>query len=147
MIQSAGHSVFQWYEDWFTTNLIYARWAQRRGLTDTTLFILWVIEKYPDSCTLRLICEKLSLPKQTAASALNGLERRGYLRRIPHPRDKRNKLIRFTPEGREYAEPLLRPMEEAENRAFLRMEPSVREKMIEGYHQLTVLLEEELNRE
>lgn len=139
----------RWYDDWFTINRIYVQWAQQKGLTDTTLFLLWAIDEYAmrrnEECTLRFLCDKLSLPKQTVASALDGLESKKLLERLPGSKDKRNRLIRFTAEGKIYADQILREMQAAERAAFNEFDRYRLESVTNGYHRMTALLEKHLS--
>ena len=60
----------------------------------------------------------LMLPKQTVNSILKNLESRGYVSQQTDSADRRNKIIIFSPEGRDYAEHVLTELYEAESEAF-----------------------------
>jgi len=49
------------------------------------------------------LAERSGLTKQAVGEAATELERRGYLERVPDPRDRRAKIIKLTPRGLEAA--------------------------------------------
>lgn len=61
------------------------------------LRILWE----QDGLTQRELAEMLGLMEPSAMFALNGLEKRGLIRRVQDPRDGRKRHIHLTPKGRE----------------------------------------------
>jgi DNA-binding MarR family transcriptional regulator len=55
----------------------------------------------PRGATLSELGRHLGVSKQAAAKTAGGLERLGYIVRVPHPTDARAVLIRRTPRGEE----------------------------------------------
>lgn len=51
--------------------------------------------------TLNDLAAELYLDKSTASRVVDGLERKGYVARVPHPTDRRAVRLEATPEGRE----------------------------------------------
>jgi DNA-binding MarR family transcriptional regulator len=67
------------------------------------------------------LAEQALITKQTATALVDGLERAGYVRRVPDPSDARARLVVFAPRGLEVVE-IAREVEEevyAEWRAHL----------------------------
>lgn len=54
------------------------------------------------------------MPKQTTNMVLKDLESKGYVELVPLPEDKRNKQIRFTEAGKQYADSILSELRNAE---------------------------------
>ena len=123
-----------YYESWFRINQAYSIWAQQRGTTDNMMFALYEIHSAKEGCTQQQLCRKLFLPKQTVSFLLSKLEKQGYTGRSENPRDRRNKLVSFTAEGRKYAQKLLGELGRAEARAFLSMTAEERRSVAKGLH-------------
>lgn len=107
-----------YYDFWFRINDIYRVWAQNRNTNETTVFILYVINTSTPYCTQNEIGNKLFLPKQTVSLALSGLEKKGYILREANPQDRRNKIVKFTEQGAQYANCILDELRTMELEAF-----------------------------
>ena len=97
---------------------VYARCAKRRNLTVNELFVLDILWFAPEGCTQKEICARLSANKQTIAAVTARFRKKGYIVYEEVEADRRNKRIRFTEEGREYAGAIIPPAAEAENLAM-----------------------------
>jgi DNA-binding MarR family transcriptional regulator len=60
------------------------------------------------------LSERLIVTRATMTGLLDSLERRGHLRRVPHPEDRRSLLVEITAQGREVADELRRVIHAAE---------------------------------
>lgn len=81
------------------------------------------------SMTLNELAAYLYLDKSTASRVVDALERKGYVARLPHPKDRRASLLEATPEGREL-EGKIRESILAEERELLAdFTPEVRQAM------------------
>ncbi len=58
----------------------------------------------PGGSRLAELAESAQVSKQTVGSIVDQLERAGYVRRIPDPRDARARLVTMTAKGRELVE-------------------------------------------
>ena len=110
-----------YYHFWFRLNDLYATWAKNHGFTANTLYVLAVIDTAQEDCTLRSICDKLLLPKQTVHAILQKLEEQGILERSAAAADKRIKILRLTKKGRAYTQKHLNPLYQIEEEALLKM--------------------------
>lgn len=128
---SPRQQIHQYYEDWFTINDLYERWAKSKGLTFNALFTLHAIYTFPP-CTQRKICQVMMLPKQTVNTILDGFRKKGYLELEVSQLDKRSKIVSFTPTGKDYATALLQELEEMEMEALKRMPPAMVTAKLEG---------------
>ncbi|MFF3890418.1 MarR family winged helix-turn-helix transcriptional regulator [Streptomyces sp. NPDC001914] len=89
-LKSAGHDI----------SLTQARVFQRIG---------------PEGSRLAELAEASQVSKQTIGSIVDQLERAGYVRRTPDPRDARARLVTLTAQGRELVElslPVVRDIQE-----------------------------------
>lgn len=136
-ITAVKKDIDAYYESWFRINQAYSVWAQQRGTTENIIFALYEIDSSEGGCTQQQLCRKLFLPKQTVSFLLAKLEKQGYIRRGESPGDRRNKLVSFTEEGREYAQALLAELSHAEARAFLGMTAEERRSVTEGLRSFT----------
>lgn len=137
----------KYYEQWFAINGFYSRWAKIHGTTDCAIFTLQMIFYYKGSCTLKFICDKLSLPKQTVASVLNSLEKKGYINKKINPNDKRHKFIAFTKKGMSYAKPILEELEQTEIAMFKSLSDGNMESYIEIGEEILKFMTDSLDKQ
>lgn len=97
---------------------VYSKCAKRCSLTANELFVLDILWFAPEGCTQTEICERLSSNKQTIAAIITRFWKKGYVVYEEVMEDRRNKRIRFTEAGREYANKIIPPAAEAENLAM-----------------------------
>ena len=107
-----------YYEFWFRVNDVYRVWAQNHNTNETTVFVLYVINTSTPYCTQIEIGNKLLLPKQTVSLVLSGLEKKGFIFRESNPKDRRNKIVKLTEEGAQYANCILEELRSMEIVAF-----------------------------
>lgn len=96
---------------------LYHRLARHFGLADSSLWILYVLEASQGPVTQTELCGYLSLSKQTVNSGLKQLEQEGYIQLTDGP--GRKKYLRLTAQGSRLSARTVRPVLEAEERAFL----------------------------
>ncbi|MEV1023123.1 MarR family transcriptional regulator [Streptomyces sp. NPDC050264] len=72
--------------------------ARDAGLTDAQTDVLWRLSR-AEEMTARRLSDLLQCDASTATSMIDRLEKRGLVRRVPHPTDRRAKVIQLTPEG------------------------------------------------
>jgi DNA-binding MarR family transcriptional regulator len=92
---------------------LFVRELTRAGYPFTHVGLLTLIERHGPITPSDLEFET-AIPKTTLRGRLHGLYRRGYLRRVPNPEDKRSHFLEVTPEGRSFLEemePILRRTE------------------------------------
>ncbi len=68
----------------------------------------------PHGVRLTDIAERSRITKQSVGEIVTDLEELGYVERIPDPEDKRAKLVRLTPRGREVQDAALTTFAEIE---------------------------------
>ena len=92
----------------------YELYARKHNLTAKELFVLDIIWFATDGYMQSEICERLSATKQTISAIIKKLLRLGYVSLTEDETDRRNKIIRFTAAGEEYAKKIIPPAAEAE---------------------------------
>ncbi|MCI9272042.1 MAG: winged helix-turn-helix transcriptional regulator [Dorea sp.] len=67
-----------------------------------------------ENCTQKKISRRLLIPKQTINKVFKDFESKGFVEQFPMPEDKRNKVIRFTKKGKEYADTIVPELRKVE---------------------------------
>ncbi len=97
---------------------IYHSYALSQGLSDTALWILYVIWTHDGAYTQREVCAEWSYSPQTINTALKGLERQGLVELVLASESRKNKKIYLTAAGQGLAEKIIEPLVEAECNSF-----------------------------
>ncbi len=97
----------RYYTVWQACNAVYEDWAKAHGLSANSLMVLSALHEGGEACTQKKISQRWSIPKQTTNMILKELERKGYVALLPMREDKRNKQIRLTPSGHDYADAII----------------------------------------
>lgn len=92
----------------------YELYARKHGLTAKELFVLDIIWFAPDGCLQSDICERLSATKQTVSAIIKKFLKQGYVSLTESETDRRNKIVRFTESGKDYAGKIIPPAANAE---------------------------------
>lgn len=92
----------------------YELYARRFHLTAKELFVLDIVWFAEDGCLQSDICERLSATKQTVSAIIKKFWKLGYMSLTESPKDRRNKIVRFTEAGRAYAGKIIPPAANAE---------------------------------
>lgn len=97
-------------------NALYHQAALKLGLSDSAMFVLYMLHYKGDGCLLYDICQESGISKQTINSALRKLEADGILYL---ENDKgRTKRVCLTDQGKEYVAQTGARLFEAECRSF-----------------------------
>ncbi len=92
----------------------YELYARKHALTAKELFVLDIIWFAPDGCLQSDICERLSATKQTVSAIIKKFLKQGYVSLTESETDRRNKIVRFTESGKDYAGKIIPPAAHAE---------------------------------
>lgn len=92
----------------------YEIYARKHGLTAKELFVLDIIWFSPEGCLQSEICERLSATRQTISAIIKKFFKHGYVSLTASDSDRRNKIVRFTKTGIEYAKKMIPPAANAE---------------------------------
>ena len=92
----------------------YELYARKHNLTAKELFVLDIIWFSSDGCLQSEISERLSATKQTVSAIIKKFLKQGYVSLTESGTDRRNKIVRFTEAGIEYAKRIIPPAAHAE---------------------------------
>ena len=104
----------QYYALWQEYNAMYEEWAKAHGLSVNSLLVLSALHENQVDCTQKKISQKWLIPKQTTNMILKDFESKKLVELFPMPEDKRNKQIRLTEAGKDYASAILSELREVE---------------------------------
>ncbi len=107
MNEQSLNELHRFYSLWRENNAIYDKWAKAHGLSSNELLFLYSLYEADNHCTQREISQRWFIPKQTINTILKDFERKGYVKLSSSADDKRNKLIRLTPAGMDYAKSII----------------------------------------
>lgn len=104
----------RYYILWKESNVIYEEWAKSQGLSINSLLILYSFFGDSGNFTQKAISQKWHIPKQTVNTILKDFEKRGYVKLISMPTDKRNKQIQLTPMGKQFSVDIITKLQKIE---------------------------------
>lgn len=104
----------KYYDVWLEYNNVYEEWAKAHGLSVNSLLVLCAIHDDEENCTQKKISRRWLIPKQTINMVFKDFESKGFVEQFPMPEDKRNKVIRFTKKGKEYADTIVPELRKVE---------------------------------
>jgi len=122
---------------------LYHNVATRYGLSDTALWVLYILNAAEGDCTQQDLIRKCSAPKQTVNSAVASLAKKGFLTLEMIPGTRNLKRILPTEEGRTLLQHCVQPMQQAELRAFAQLS----EEELRLYLELTRRITSNLRKE
>ena len=91
---------------WRRIGMEFTRRGGRFGLPSNAAFTLLHLHIHPEDAEPSVLANSICLPRQTMTFVLDQLEREGMMRRMPHPSDRRRRILQVTPRGRKLAERL-----------------------------------------
>ncbi len=104
----------RYYSVWHENNYVYEEWANAHGLSDNSLLVLSALHEGGEDCTQKNISRRWLIPKQTVNMILKDFEKNGLVELYPMQSDKRNKLIKLTAAGQEYADRIISELRKVE---------------------------------
>jgi DNA-binding MarR family transcriptional regulator len=110
------------------------------GVSPVEISILRIVEKNPQ-VILREICQSLNIVNSTLTSAVNRLEKRGFIQRIISNRDRRSFGLKLTDDGKsaidehlkgeqQVLSSILNSLDDGERIAFLKMFRKIVDSMV-----------------
>ena len=103
---------------WRRYDRAYTCWAQKHGISNSAMTLIEELYMRPEGVEPAEVADYLGIPRQTMTATLDALERKSVVGRFPHEKDRRRKVIRFTPEGKIIAEKLVNDLHEWEMKAL-----------------------------
>ena len=128
---------------WSKGTALYARWANRCEVGYPELMVLYALHTRGD-LTQKAITEEFGLIKATVSTVIRDLKKRDLIILKPCREDKREKLGVFTETGKEYAENIIQPLLETEERITRKIGDERMEQIIDTLDLYNMLFEKEL---
>ena len=124
---------------------LYYLAARRLGVKENALSLLYTLDNGPP-CSQKQLAEELLIPKTTINTIVKEYTDAGYLSLVPsgHSREKN---ITLTAAGRAYAQKVLRPIYQAEERAISRTLGEYSSEFVKAVEVLTRNMTQEFQRE
>ena len=105
--------VYRFHKCMQKLDLIFDKYAKTLKLTHTNFKILLNIF-FAENISQKTLCEILALPKQTVNASITYFYRKGYIKLIENPENRREKTIHFTEAGKKYSENVISKFAEAQ---------------------------------
>src|SRR5512142_2742513 len=110
------------------------------GLSPATGLVLSILVDSETSVSPNHIAERLIISRASVTSLLDSLEKRGFVKRQPHPSDRRMLLVELTNSGRQVANQF-RPIVHQHQKVWLNvLNEKEQEQLIQTLHRLQASL-------
>jgi DNA-binding MarR family transcriptional regulator len=113
----------------------------RDGLTTSRAALLWQLDRSGPS-TQRALSDALGVSPRNVTGLVDALEATGFVRRAPHPHDRRATLVTFTDHGARIAAQLSRGKDELAGVLFGDMAPERYDCFVAGLTEVLAALRE-----
>ncbi|MGZ9224066.1 MAG: MarR family winged helix-turn-helix transcriptional regulator [Anaerolineales bacterium] len=127
----------------FTADLLVKRISgllQPFDLSPATGLVLSILADSESSLPPNNIADQLIISRATVTGLIDSLERRGYVRRLPHLSDRRMLLVELTDSGRQVAN-TFRPIVHQHQKVWLdALSEKEQQRLIDSLQQLQVTL-------
>ena len=147
MARTMDEVLNRYYESWLGLDAVYEKWAARRGVTFNMLNILTLLDDEGVPLAQAELCRRLHLSKQTVASVIDGLEKRGLAARHVSKEDRRSRVVRLTEEGRAFAREISTALRRFERRSLSMLSEEERTALVDTTYKLWRSMADELERE
>ena len=126
-----------------TADLLVKRIAdliQPYGLSPSSGLALGILADAGSALPPNQIAERLIISRATVTGLLDSLEKRGYVRRVPHASDRRMLLIELTESGRQVAHEFRVVVHRQQNEWLAALSEAEQRQLIEALHRLQSVL-------
>ncbi|MGN0394523.1 MAG: MarR family winged helix-turn-helix transcriptional regulator [Coprococcus sp.] len=130
---------------WMKENALYTKAASKLGVGRPEMMVLYALVTMGDQ-TQKQIAEQFGMQKQTVNTVVRRLKQDGYLMLSSENKDKREKIVALTAEGKIYAQNIVEPLLNAENTVYQKIGEERIRKMQETLDMFNVLFEKEIER-
>ena len=110
------------------------------GLSPSTGLVLGILADAKAPLPPNQIAERLIISRATVTGLLDSLERRGYVRRLPHSSDRRMLLIELTEAGRQVAHEFRLLVHRRQKEWLADLSEQEQEQLIASLHRLQAAL-------
>ena len=134
------------FDLWGKFDKIYFKLLQKRNLSYNSYLVLEeLLANAEDGIEPAVLADKLNIPRQTMTFVLDHLEKDGLINRLPHPVDRRKKLIRLSSHGLVFARGVADDVLERECRAMSALSNEEQQTLLEIYAKLSAAFEKSFN--
>ena len=133
------------WEAWGRASALYMAWAAGRNINSYRLFVLYAIDGNR-TITQKTIAEYTGLSRQTVNTVIRTLKNEGYLELVAGNPDRREKLVRLTPQGEVYSVEMLSPLYKLETRVFDMIGAGRIKEMMNAIDLFTTVFEKEMEK-
>lgn len=127
-------------------NVLYHDYAKCVGMSDASFRLMYSLFEHDYPCTQKDLCKAWFYAPQTINSALKSLESKGYIELESSEKNRKNKLVRFTPSGEKLVNEKIAPLVQAEERSFDRLDQEERDRLLEITQKHIEILAEEIEK-
>lgn len=117
-------------EKYQSLSRLFDEYARAVGLTSMSLTVLGIIYDNPEECTQKLICEQSQFTKQSVNMIIKSFLKHGYVELVEMKTDRRNKQVKLSESGAEYAEKIVGRLCEVEADVMKKITDEQREALI-----------------
>ena len=114
----------------------------RRGVTQTQFLVLMAIHSL-EHCTMGTLARSMHVRMPTATGIVDRLVRAGFVRRFPHPKDRRQVLVELTAKGQSF----IRQFREVVRRRWVDALQVLKADELEAFHRVVTKLRDRLKTE
>lgn len=132
----------RYYTLWKDCTAAYEDWSKAQGLSSNGVLVLYSFCNGEEICTQKSISQKWCIPKQTVNTILKDFQKQGYVEMISMPEDKRNKLLRLTPSGQQFANAVVGKLRQKEIQILDEMGPEAMTALNDHLEQFVRLFRE-----
>lgn len=133
------------YSVWSRGTVLYIKWANKFNIGYPELIVLYALETR-DELTQKAITEEFGLLKPTVNTVIQHLKKRGLIFLEVCEKDKREKLVIFTEQGKQYADKIIQPLLKAEQSIGKKIGKDRMKETLETIELFNLLFEKELER-
>jgi DNA-binding MarR family transcriptional regulator len=122
---------------------LYQQWAQKNNMLYGIVQVLYILY-LQGPVTQKQISEGCETPKQTVNNVIRLFKKEKYITLDTGDTDKRQKLIKLTPAGKEYMQKILEPYFKLNEKVFDRLGFKLIHQLVEGLTALGDAIELEM---
>ena len=114
----------------------------KRGVTQTQFLVVIAIHAY-GRCAMGTLARSMHVSMPTTTGVVSRLVRMGFVRRSPHPADRRQVIVELTPKGRSF----IQQFQAVIRRRWEEVLKSLGPRELEAFHHVVNKLREQLQPE
>ena len=130
-------------ESWGQNNALYVKWCNLNNYNFYQILVLYTMNCH-DIITQKRIADCNGLSKQTVSSVMKILKENNLVYLCEDSNDKRKKIVKFTEKGREYANNILKPLYQLEERVLEIIGEDKMKQMIDSINLYNLVFSQEM---